>query len=63
MLLCSSKEIPQELKMCCNYKGEFFYPSKEKIMQYAVVVATLTSAARSALLLVLSSVYPNFIGM
>jgi hypothetical protein len=50
VLLCSSKEIPEELKNCCNYKGEFFYPSKEKIMQYAVVVVTVISAARYALL-------------
>ncbi|XP_023709767.1 putative helicase MOV-10 isoform X2 [Cryptotermes secundus] len=40
------KEIPQKLKKCCNYDGEFFYPSKEKIMQYAVVVVTVASAAR-----------------
>jgi hypothetical protein len=60
MLLCSSKEIPEELKQCCNYKNEFSYPSKEIIMQYAVVVTTLVSAARSALLLFLLSVYLIF---
>lgn len=38
--------IPEQLKKCSNYAGEFFYPSKETIMKYAVVVVTLATAGR-----------------
>lgn len=51
VLLWSSKNIPEELKKCSNYERDFYYPSKEMIMKYAVVVATLTTAGRYALLL------------
>jgi len=40
------KNIPEQLKNCSNYKDDFYYPSKEIIMKYAVVVATLTTAGR-----------------
>jgi hypothetical protein len=51
VLLLSSKNIPGQLKKCSNYAGDFFYPAKEIIMKYAIVVATLTTAGRYALLL------------
>ncbi|KAJ9601053.1 hypothetical protein L9F63_000788, partial [Diploptera punctata] len=38
--------IPEELKKCCNYIGEFYYPSKEEIMKYNIVIVTLTTAGR-----------------
>ncbi|KDR14736.1 putative helicase mov-10-B.1 [Zootermopsis nevadensis] len=38
--------IPEELKKCSNYTDDFFFPSKEEIMKYAVVVVTLATAAR-----------------
>lgn len=43
------KNIPEQLKRCSNYASDvrdFYYPSKEIIMKYAVVVATLTTAGR-----------------
>ncbi|XP_069686135.1 putative helicase mov-10-B.1 isoform X2 [Periplaneta americana] len=40
------KSIPSQLKKCCNYNGEFYYPSVDEIMQYAVVIVTLSSAGR-----------------
>jgi helicase MOV-10 len=40
------KNIPEQLKKCSNYTDDFYYPSKEIIMKYAVVVATLTTAGR-----------------
>jgi len=40
------KNIPEQLKKCSNYASDFFFPSKEIIMKYAVIVATLTTAGR-----------------
>ncbi|GFG34137.1 hypothetical protein Cfor_08140 [Coptotermes formosanus] len=40
------KNIPEQLKKCSNYVDAFFYPSKETIMKYAVVVVTLSTAGR-----------------
>jgi len=40
------KNIPEQLKKCSNYESDFYYPSKEMIMKYAVVVVTLATAGR-----------------
>ncbi|CAH1784099.1 unnamed protein product [Owenia fusiformis] len=43
--------IPQKIRSCCNYdkyEDQFFFPEKDELMKYRVVVCTLVTAGRLA---------------
>ncbi|XP_041801095.1 putative helicase mov-10-B.1 [Chelmon rostratus] len=44
---CDANCVPGELKACSNLKGQcFVFPTKEKLMEYRIVVTTLFTAGR-----------------